>query len=188
MRVISGSRKGHKLFAPKGINIRPSEDRLKESLFNIISPIKYESVVLDLFAGTGSIGIEFLSRGSKIAYFVDNSRESISYINKNLEHTKLKEKANVLNIEAKKALAIFKKDSITFEYIYLDPPYADFELFNSTINLIEDLSLLAKDGILIVEHDGRVTLDDNYLKFIKIDQRKYGKNLLTFFKYKEVLI
>ena len=188
MRVISGTRKGHKLLSPKGIDIRPTEDRLKESLFNIISPLKDEAIVLDLFAGTGSIGIEFLSRGLKIAYFVDKSRESIKYINKNLSHTKLSDKAVVLNLDAKKALVLLKNDKLSFDYIYLDPPFADLNLFNVIISIIESLDLLSKNGLLIIEHDERVALKDNCLKLIKIDERRYGKNLLTFYKYKEVLI
>lgn len=188
MRVISGSRKGHKLFVPKGIYIRPTEDRLKESFFNIISPLEDNSIVLDLFAGTGSIGIEFLSREAKLAYFVDKSRESIEYVNKNLLHTKLADKAVVLHLEAKKALLLFEKDKISFNYIYIDPPFADLDLFINTINLIESLNLLSQNGLLIIEHDERVILDKYCFKFEKIDERKYGKNLLTFYKYKEVFV
>lgn len=188
MRVISGDRKGHKLFAPKGDFIRPTEDRLKESLFNIIHPIHDEAIVLDLFAGTGSIGIEFLSRGSKKAYFVDKNRESLEYINKNLLHTKLIDRAVVLALDAKKALIYLKKDSLSFDYIYMDPPFADIELFNTTIDLIESLELLSQNGLLIIEHDERISLKDDYLKITKTDERKYGNNILTFYKCKEVLI
>ncbi len=188
MRVISGTRKGHKLLSPKGIGIRPTEDRLKESLFNIITPIKDQSTVLDLFAGTGSIGIEFLSRGSRIAYFVDKNKESIKYINKNLLHTKLNDKAVVLNLDAKKALLFLENNKINFDYIYVDPPFSDLNLFYAIINLIESLDLLSQNGLLIIEHDERVLLKDDCLKFTKTDERRYGKNLLTFYKYKEVLI
>ena len=84
MRVISGSRKGHKLKSPKGENTRPTEDRIKESIFNILGNIKNNSLVLDLFAGTGSIGIEFLSRGAESCYFIDLSNDSIKIIKENL--------------------------------------------------------------------------------------------------------
>jgi 16S rRNA (guanine(966)-N(2))-methyltransferase RsmD len=182
MRVISGLSKGHKLFSPKGTNIRPTEDRLKESLFNIIYPLKEDSIVLDLFAGTGSIGIEFLSRGCKLAYFIDKNRESIEYINKNLMHTKLIDKAVVLNIDAKKSLLLLKKDKIYFDYIYIDPPFADSELFTTIISLLDTLSLLSEDGLIIIEHDERVVLGDDYINLKKIDERKYGNNLLSFYK------
>lgn len=186
VRVISGSRKGHKLLAPKGNSIRPTEDRIKETIFNIISPIEIDSKVLDLFAGTGSIGIEFLSRGSSISYFVDKSRESISYIRKNLEHTKLSDRAIVLNLDAKKALQNFKENNIVFDYIYIDPPFADVKLFTNTLELIGNLSLLGQNGLLIVEHDDKINLEESYSVIRKYDERKYGNNLVTFYKYKEV--
>lgn len=104
MRVISGERKGHNLVAPKGRNVRPTEDRVKESLFNIISPIVPGSIILDLFAGTGSIGIEFLSRGASFGFFVDKSVDSITSIKRNLEHTKYEGKSEILNLDAKIAI------------------------------------------------------------------------------------
>ncbi len=93
MRVISGDKKGFKLKAPKGMDTRPTEDRIKESLFNILGPINENSIVLDLFSGSGSIGIEFLSRGgAKFVYFIDNSNLSISTIKENIAHTDFEKK------------------------------------------------------------------------------------------------
>lgn len=188
MRVISGEKKGHRLFAPNGSHTRPTEDRLKESLFNIISPIEDKSMVLDLFAGTGSIGIEFLSRGSELVYFVDNNRQSIEFINKNLFHTKLDGNAKIIDLDVKKALLLLKKDNLCFNYIYMDPPFSDLRLFYKTIDLIDSLNILSKNGLLIIEHDENVRLDSDYLRLIKTDERRYGKKILTFYNYKEVFI
>lgn len=187
MRVISGLRKGHKLASPKGSQIRPTEDRLKESLFNILYPLYEDALILDLFAGTGSIGIEFLSRGSDLVYFVDKSKDSVSYIKKNLMNTRLMDKALVWNMDAKKALLLLSKDKVYFDYIYIDPPFGDLDLFNTSLSLLDSLNLLKENGLIIVEHDQRLRLNDDYIKIEKVDERKYGNNLITFYKNKEVV-
>ena len=123
MRVISGLKKGHKLKAPKGLEVRPTEDKIKESLFNILGNIDKDSLVLDLFGGSGSIGIEFLSRGARACYFVDISSNSISYIKDNLSHTGLNELANVIKSDSVKAIKQLSNRNLKFDYIYIDPPF-----------------------------------------------------------------
>ena len=152
MRVISGIKKGYKLKAPKGKDTRPTEDRIKESLFNILKGIDEESVVLDLFAGSGSIGIEFLSRGAKMVYFIDKSYLSIKIIKENLEHTGLEWKTKVIKGESIKSVGLLGGQSIKFDYIFIDPPYGN----NLTINAIESIwneDILDEGGIIIVEHE-----------------------------------
>ncbi len=129
MRVISGLRKGHKLKSPKGQDIRPTEDRIKESLFNIIGPLKKESLVLDLFAGTGSIGIEFLSRGAKFVYFIDSSNESIRIIKDNLSLTKFLDSASIHKMDSINSIKFLREKGILFDYIFIDPPYEKHNLF-----------------------------------------------------------
>ena len=160
MRVISGNKKGHRLKAPKGTKVRPTEDRIKESLFNILGDIKSSSIVLDAFAGSGSIGIEFLSRGAKSAYFVDNYYESISTINKNLEHTKLIDKAEIIKSDIFRVLKSFSKNNILFDYIYLDPPFNQEDLLISLLENIYNENILNNQGLIIIEHEKDLDLDD----------------------------
>ncbi len=182
MRVISGISKGHRLKAPKGMNVRPTEDRIKESLFNIIGPIDNNSVILDLFGGSGSIGIEFLSRGAKECYFVDISTASIATIKENLIHTKLIDKAKILKKDGVRAIDYFKKEGVYFDYIYLDPPFRHNDLLLNVIESIDNNLILSPKGILIIEHEKELVLDDNLFGFEKIDYRKYGSKSVTFFK------
>ena len=188
MRVISGSRKGHRLIAPKGDTVRPTEDRVKESLFNILSPIIKDSIVLDLFAGSGGIGIEFLSRGSKKAYFIDKNPDSIRTIKKNLEHTKLMENAEVIKGDSRGVIKQFKPGEIAFDYIYIDPPYADVEMFHKILQLISDRGILNEDGLIIVEHDKSMLLNNDYGNLEIFDNRSYGSKEMTYYRNRRVTI
>ncbi|MCR3957070.1 MAG: 16S rRNA (guanine(966)-N(2))-methyltransferase RsmD [Gudongella sp.] len=188
MRVISGSRKGHRLIAPKGNTVRPTEDRVKESLFNILSPLKNNANVLDLFAGSGGIGIEFLSRGSKRVYFVDRSPESIRAIKKNLEHTKLMDEAEVIKGDARAVIKQFEQGHPAFDYIYVDPPYAEVELFHKILQLIADRGILSDDGIIIVEHDKAMILNNTYSNIEVFDNRSYGSKEMTYYRNKGVTL
>lgn len=181
MRVISGIRKGHKLKVPKGDKIRPTEDKVKESLFNILGPIDENSLVLDLFAGSGSIGIEFLSRGAKKVYFIDRSFESINTIKENLRHTKLEEQSQIIKGNSLRELENFAKINMSFDYIFIDPPYNDREILLKTLESLDNKSVLSSNGIIIVEHDREIEIVFN--QFILIDERKYGKKVISFLKY-----
>lgn len=184
--MISGEKKGHRLIAPKGRDVRPTEDRVKESLFNIISPISSDAVILDLFAGTGGIGIEFLSRGAAFTYFVDRGSESISAIRKNLEHTKFLDKSEVIVLDARVAIKRFAAKETKFDYIYIDPPYNQVDLFHDVLQLISNNGLLKVNGLAIVEHDKKLTLKDAYGDITKFDERSYGSKLMTYYKPEEV--
>ena len=184
MRVISGIKKGYRLKAPKGKNTRPTEDRIKESLFNILMNISSESVVLDLFAGSGSIGIEFLSRGANKAYVVDRDYNSIRCIKDNLEHTKLNEKSVVIKDDAFKAIMKFNRNEVKFDYIFVDPPYGE-DLITKIIKSIYENEILNKRGILILEHEKRLSLKSNICGLRKNDNRDYGSKTLSFYIYDE---
>ncbi|NLX61069.1 MAG: 16S rRNA (guanine(966)-N(2))-methyltransferase RsmD [Tissierellia bacterium] len=183
MRVISGEKKGFKLRSPKGVNTRPTEDRIKESLFNILRDIHNESVVLDLFAGSGGIGIEFLSRGAKKTFFVDKSYESIECIKDNLVHTDYILKSEVIKKDAFRALKEFNEKGIRFNYIFADPPY-EKGLALKTLETIDNMDILKKDGLLIIEHEINLNLDIKPLsKLSKKDYRKYGSKAISFYIY-----
>lgn len=183
MRVISGLRRGHKLKAPKGDNVRPTEGRVKEALFNILGPIPTEAIVLDVFAGTGSIGIEFLSRGAKKAYFTDTSMESINAIEENLEHTKLKEQSEVIKRDGISFIKNMGRRDLKVDYIFIDPPFAKTDLIEKTMKEIIKSSILKENGLVIVEHVYEFDLVEG---FKLIDNRNYGKKLISFYKTLEM--
>ena len=188
MRVISGIRKGHKLKSSKGQTTRPTEDRIKESLFNILGKLKEDSLVLDLFAGSGSIGIEFLSREAKAAYFIDSSYDSIKTIKENLTHTKLLEDAFVYKKDSLSAIEFFKDQDLKFDYIYIDPPFKNHELLFNVLKNLNKYTILKNDGIIIIEHEKSLKLDTEISAFKMIDSRNYGSKSISFFKItKEVV-
>lgn len=183
MRVISGKSKGHKLKSPKGLKTRPTIDRIKESLFNILGNIDNEDIILDLFSGSGGIGIEFLSRGAKRAYFVDTSSESINIIKDNLKHTNLYETGVVIKDDALSAVEYFSKSSVKFNYIFLDPPFKEHDLLISTIEAIDFSKLLIDNGTIIIEHETDLQLQESLFNFQKVKFRKYGNETISFYKY-----
>lgn len=181
MRVISGTAKGTKLESIDSFSTRPTLDRVKESLFNIISNNIYESNILDMFAGSGAIGIEFLSRGCNKAVLCDQSIDAIKIINKNLEKTHLKDKAIVLNMDYKKCLKELSDNNEKFNVIFIDPPYKN-NIATNTVELILKYGLLEKDGIIIIETDEQ-DRDIKQLEKLDIeiyDTRKYGRAHLIF--------
>ena len=182
MRVISGNARGKKLVSLEGMNTRPTLDRVKEALFNIIQFDIEDKDVLDLFAGSGAIGIEAISRGAKSATFCDNSIDAVKIIKTNIENTRSKDKATVINKDCSLALKQLGKENKKFDIIYLDPPYkTDFA--NKAIEEIINLNLLSKDGIIIVETDDNKKDETINTKNIKIfDKRKYGRAILIFIR------
>lgn len=181
MRVITGKAKGHKLIAPKGLNVRPTSDKVKESIFSIIGNFYEDSVILDLFAGSGGIGIEFLSRGASSCYFIDNSIFSIKEIKRNLENTRLLNNAKIYKNDVSRALMIIGKKELKFDYIFMDPPYGK-ELVIPNLKLISEENILKYDGLVIVEHEAKKVFPDLFLDLEKATSRVYGSTAITFYK------
>lgn len=152
MRIITGRAKGLKLKTPANFSTRPTSDRVKESLFNILNGMKDFSevgAVLDIFAGTGALGLESLSRGAKSAVFIDAVTSDL--ISENIRRAKFESVCKVFRGDFKKVLQKISRQDLKFDLIFSDPPYAK-GLAQSTINLISELELLKTDGLLIVEH------------------------------------
>ena len=175
MRVISGSARGKKLTSLQGDSTRPTLDRVKEALFNILQFKIRDTIILDLFSGSGALAIEALSRGAKHAIVCDNSKEAIKIINKNLQETRLMDKAQIICTDYMETLKKITNQNIKFDIIFLDPPYKTNYLENS-INTIIKNELLNQDGIIVLETD-----DENKIENIKkienieiYDKRKYG--------------
>lgn len=180
MRVISGIAGGLRLKSLDGLNTRPTLDRIKESLFNIISEEIDQKCVLDLFAGTGALGIETLSRGAGQATFVDSNRESVSIIKQNLEHTKLMNKAEIYSCDYETALKRIAEKNIKYDIIFLDPPYGE-GLEYKAIEKILEYNLCGEGALIIVE-----TEKDNFEfgnEQLEIyDKRNYGRTAISFLR------
>ena len=181
MRVISGKARGTKLNTIESNLTRPTLDRVKESLFNIIQNEIEDSVVLDLFAGSGAIAIEFLSRGAKRAYLCDKSKDACKIINQNLQKTKFTNNATVLNNDYKKCLHELKNINEKFDIVFLDPPY-EANLSIDAIKIIKQLDLLKEQGNIIIETDqvSRELENLNELGIKEKDCRRYGRVSLIF--------
>ena len=179
MRIISGTARGTNLFTLEGTNTRPTLDRVKESLFNIINLKIYDAVVLDLFSGSGAIGLEFASRGAKEVVLCDNSKKATQIIQKNIEKTHLQEKVKLYNCDYIELLENSKDKK--FDIIYLDPPYKTDYIIEA-INLILDYDLIDEDGLIIAETDEpeRIESELNEKNITILDKRKYGRAYLIF--------
>lgn len=181
MRVITGTAKGHRLKAPEGLGTRPMLDRVKEALFSVIEgygPIRGR--VLDLYAGTGSLGIECLSRGASWADFVEHKAHVCRIIRENLEHTRLADRARVVHMPVERFLRIHGHHE-KYDIIIMDPPYAD-PAIEATICAVDDANLLTDDGILVVGHSPRVELSERYQRFRRRKFRRLGDSCFSIYE------
>ena len=178
MRVISGSAKGVTLKTPNGFNTRPTADRVKEAMFSIIQFELPGARVLDLFAGSGQLGIEALSRGAKEAVFTDHSKDAVKLIRENISRTKMEERTTVRCIDY---LSFLKTCHTKFDIILLDPPYAEVFLENS-LKMITEIDILQSGGIIVCERPIEKELSLEFEGFSGSKDYKYGKTLLTIYR------
>lgn len=184
MRVITGIYKGRKIMSLKHEGVRPTTDRVKENIFNIISSYISDSVVLDLFSGTGAIGIECLSRGAKEVYFVDSDRDSYKLTCDNLSSMQISAKVALQDFNI--ALLNFYKKGIKFDIIYLDPPYKSMYA-EFAIAKIFEYQLLTSDGIIVWESLSELDKPNKFAKanpYHEVDCRKYGEISINIFTNK----
>jgi 16S rRNA (guanine966-N2)-methyltransferase len=184
MRVIGGDARGRRLKVPKGRNVRPTAARVKEALFNILPRDLSGVKVLDLYAGTGNLTIEALSRGAAEAILIDSSAQSARAIRQNLCRLNLVARTKVWVTPVTRAARSLAQRGETFDMIFLDPPYGQ-RLVEKTLRVIAEGGLLRESGILIAEHSIRDPIEQSYGSLISHDQRRYGDTLLSFFKVKE---
>ena len=178
MRVITGKARGFNLKTPEGLQTRPTADRVKEALFSIIQFDIPGARVLDLFGGTGQLGIEALSRGAKSATFVDASNTACNLIRENLKRTRLQEESRVICSDY---LAFLGRCSEKYDIIFLDPPYAEVFLENA-LNRITEIDILQSGGIIITERPLEKELSMDFPGYSRSKDYKYGKVLLTIYR------
>jgi 16S rRNA (guanine966-N2)-methyltransferase len=180
LRVIGGSARGRIMRHPRGTKIRPTSDRVKEALFNILADKTRGAVVLDLFAGTGALGIEALSRGAIRAVFVDRHRDSINLVRSNLILTGLLPCAELYRQDAVRALSLFQRQGRSFDLVLLDPPYKE-GITLSTLGQLAQSGVLSLGGIVAVEHSCQEDLPERVADLQLWRQRRYGDTVLSFY-------
>ncbi len=186
MRIISGTAKGRKLFTPQDNRVRPTSDRVKEALFNILTSLfqTFEGIrVLDVCAGTGNLGLEALSRGAAKAIFIDNHRESADLIKKNITLLGSARSSLVLMKEASAALQLLGKSEPPVQLIFLDPPYR-LGLLEKLLHQLSTSSLIDRSTIIVAEFFVKEHLPTEYGPLHEFDRRSYGDTSLAFFMLK----
>ena len=178
MRVITGTARGVQLKTPDGMQTRPTADRVKEALFSIINFDLPGAAVLDLFGGTGQLGIEALSRGAKSATFIDAREDACKIIRENLKRTKLETQGRVVRSDY---LAYLKRCREKFDIILLDPPYAEVFLENA-LKCITEIDILQSGGIIVAERPVEKELPFEFEGYTRSRDYKYGKTLLTIYR------
>lgn len=184
MRIVSGSLKGKLVKAVPGSSTRPTTDKVKEAIFNIIGPYFNGGLGLDLFAGSGGLGIEALSRGADKVIFVDKDGKAIQTISENVGSCQLEESSEIYRNDAERALKAILKRELTFDFIFLDPPYKKQQL----VKLLEIISrehLLAKEGTIVCEHGSEIHLPDTVGSLAVRKYEKYGIIAITIYEMVE---
>ncbi|MBI2400038.1 MAG: 16S rRNA (guanine(966)-N(2))-methyltransferase RsmD [Deltaproteobacteria bacterium] len=183
MRIVSGRFKGKRLTSPKGMDIRPTSDKVRESIFNILPREFPFKRALDLFAGTGAMGLEALSRGAEEATFVDSGVEAISLIRKNLESCGAEARIYKSSVQA--SLKQFSRKGEKFDLIIIDPPYSS-TLLREALEAIDRDAILADEGVIVAETTKRMALEADLKSLELFDERRYGDTVVYFLKNKVV--
>ncbi len=182
MRIIAGELKGRRLHRLEGKQTRPTSDRLRETIFNILSFKTQQAVVLDLFAGTGAMAIEALSRGADSAVLVDDSFQAVALISQNIRAFSLEKKARVQRWDIARNLNFLRHVQPLFDLVFLDPPY-NRNLIGPTLHHLLQSSSLAAQACIVVEHSVLETIRFDEPEFELYDQRTYGKTMVSFLSF-----
>jgi 16S rRNA (guanine966-N2)-methyltransferase len=180
VRVVSGICKGRPLKAVPGNTTRPTTDKVKEALFNMIGPYFDGGIGLDLFAGSGGLGLEALSRGLDKVIFIDRESKAIQVIQENIRACKFEDQTEVYRNDADRALKALIKREICFDFIFLDPPYKKQQLV-SLMEKMDNQDVVKKDGIVVCEHSFDVELPSSVGQFTQIKHEKYGMIAITIY-------
>lgn len=184
MRIIAGKARGRKILPPDTYETRPTLDRVKEAMFNIIQWKTQDAVVIDVFSGTGSLALEAASRGAKECYLVDKSPVTFPILKKNIESLKFEDFCTPLNMDAYDALQYVYKLGKKFDIIFIDPPYKK-DLIPKAIEIVDEKNLLQEDGMVVTKIDTSETIYEGSENIKLYDTRKYGQTTVCFYRIKE---
>lgn len=185
MRVVSGSAKGRPLKSVPGSGTRPTTDKVKEAVFSMIGPYFEGGRALDLFAGTGGLGIEALSRGIESSVFVDMEPKSIDTIRMNLKATGFESRAEVYRNDAGRAISALEKRGRAFDLVFLDPPYR-MKHGDELMTTMADKGLLQDDALIVLEHESSYTYPEEIPGFRRLRQALYGETAISIYRYESV--
>ena len=181
MRVIAGKFKSRRLEAPAGLHTRPTSDRLRETLFNVVAPRIEDSVWLDLFAGSGAIGIEALSRGARSAYFIESSSTAARTIRKNLHTLGIEDGFEVIERDAEIALRMLDSQAVACDFVFLDPPYRKMGDYEQVLGFLSQSRLLNAGCQVIAEHDKRFDPGNEFGSLRRYRTLQQGDAVLSFY-------
>lgn len=182
MRVIAGTYRSRPLVAPPGMATRPTSDRLRETLFNVVAPLVPDSVFVDLFAGSGAVGIEALSRGARMVYFAEPSRKVAGFIRRNLASLGIEEGFQVLEREAARAVRQLDAEAVECNVCFLDPPYDMHDAYEETLGAIAQSRILGREGIAIAEHVKHFDPGERFGALVRYRRLQQGDAGLSFYR------
>lgn len=182
MRIIAGSARGRTLQTPKDDRIRPTSDRVRQAIFDVLGQWMTDLSVLDLFAGTGALALEALSRGATRAVLVDADRDAIALCRANAEQLGFVDRCRILPMPAARALEQLKRQGETFQLIFADPPYRE-RVTSELLEALTAASVVAPEGIVLIEHDHRETAPENHAGFSRSDERRFGDTVVSFYRH-----
>lgn len=182
MRVVGGKYRSQILKSLRGLALRPTSDRLRETLFNILGPAVQGSLFVDLYAGTGAVGIEALSRGAREVIFIENHAAAVKLIRKNLQVLGIEAGAELLAMDAVRGLELLDSRRVHAHFFFLDPPYADKEACNQALDLLGRSRLLIPQGWVIVEHRKKMTLPERLAALERVRLVTQGDSALSFYR------
>ena len=188
MRIIAGTFRSRQLKSLKGMALRPTTDKLRETLFNVLGELVVDARFVDLFAGTGAVGIEALSRGAREAMFVEKHRPAAALIKKNLESLEIRKSARVLPLDALLALKRLAEEPATasahIDILFLDPPYAEKLQYANVLSFLGETNLLAENAVVIAEHQRSLDLPETFGKLERVRVLRQGDAALSFFRFR----
>jgi len=188
MRIIAGTFRSRQLKSLKGMALRPTSDNLRETLFNVLGGLVVDARFMDLFAGTGAVGIEALSRGASEAIFVEKHPPAVALIKENLESLEIREGARVVASDALKALERLVKEpsaaNARIDILFLDPPYAEAEAYKTVLAFLGGANLLAENAVVIAEHQRSLDLPETFGKLERVRVLRQGDAALTFYRFR----
>lgn len=188
MRIIAGTFRSRRLKSLKGMELRPTNDKLRETLFNVLGELVVDARFVDLFAGTGAVGIEALSRGAREAIFVEKYPPAVALIKKNVESLEIRKGVRVLALDALKALGRLSEESTAstaqIDVLFLDPPYAEKGQYADVLSFLGNSNLLLENAVVIAEHQRSLDLRETFGKLERVRVLRQGDAVLTFFRFR----
>jgi 16S rRNA (guanine(966)-N(2))-methyltransferase RsmD len=188
MRIIAGTFRSRQLKSLKGTALRPTSDKLRETLFNVLGALAVDARFVDLFAGTGAVGIEALSRGAREAIFVEKHPPAVAIIKKNLDSLEIRKGVRVLALDALKSLERLAKEpsvaNTRIDILFLDPPYAEAEAYKNVLAFLGDADLLAENAVVIAEHQRLLDLPETFGKLERVRVLRQGDAALSFYRFR----